>query len=142
MNILFITSNRVGDAVLSTGVLDWLVKTYPTARFTIASGPYASDMFRATPRLNKLFVLRKKSWNRHWLGLWRAAIGTRWDLIVDLRNSAVSRLLWHKKLLHHTKGQGLHKVVENANVLGVTPPPAPHIYIDQESAERDADREE
>jgi lipopolysaccharide export system permease protein len=138
MNILFITSNRVGDAVLSTGVLDWLVKTYPTAQFTVASGPYAAEMFRATPRLKQLFILRKQSWNRHWIGLWRATVGTRWDLIVDLRNSAVSRLVWRKKLMHHTKSMGLHKVVENANVLGVTPPPAPHVYIDKESAERAA----
>ena len=100
MKILFITSNRVGDAVLSTGLLAWLVNQHPDARFTIACGPYAAGLFRAVPGLERLIVLEKKSWNRHWLALWKASIGTRWDLIVDMRDSAVSRLLWSKKRAH------------------------------------------
>lgn len=136
MNILFITSNRVGDAVLSTGVLDWLVRTYPSAQFTIATGPYAADLFRATPRLKSLIILRKASLNRHWLGLWRACIGTRWDIIVDLRNSLISRLLWRGKLWHHQGKTGLHKVVENARVLHLDPPPSPTIYLDQASEQQ------
>ena len=39
MKILFITSNRVGDAVLSTGLLAWLIEHHPEAQFTIACGP-------------------------------------------------------------------------------------------------------
>ena len=93
MKILFITSNRVGDAVLSTGLLASLVENYPEAQFTIACGPYAAGLFRAVPRLERLIVLNKKSWNRHWLELWKACIGTRWDMVVDLRDSIVSRLL-------------------------------------------------
>lgn len=138
MNILFITSNRVGDAVLSTGVLRWLVDAYPEAQFTIAAGPYAGEMFRATPHLKQLIILRKQSWNRHWLGLWKVCSGTRWDLIVDLRNSAISRLLWRKKLVTHGRKTGAHKVVENASVLSLTPPPAPHVYLDKETMDRAA----
>ena len=36
--ILFITSSRIGDAVLSTGLLDWLVRTHPDCRITVACG--------------------------------------------------------------------------------------------------------
>src|SRR5262249_9593448 len=72
VKILFITSNRVGDAVLSSGVLAWLVEKYTDAEFTIACGPYAAGLFRAVPRLERLIVLEKKSWNRHWLELWQA----------------------------------------------------------------------
>src|SRR5580658_768364 len=97
MKILFITANRVGDAVLSTGVLGWLVEHYPDAQFTIACGPYAAGLFRAVPRLERLIVLEKKSWNRHWLELWRLCSGTKWDLIVDLRDSLIAKLLPAKK---------------------------------------------
>jgi len=60
MKILFITANRVGDAVLTTGLLAWLVERYPDASFTIACGPYGADLFRATPRLERLIVMKKK----------------------------------------------------------------------------------
>ena len=38
MRILFVTSNRIGDAVLSTGLLDHLIRTYPDSRITVACG--------------------------------------------------------------------------------------------------------
>ncbi len=133
MNILFITSNRVGDAVLSTGVLAHLAAHYPAVRFTIACGPYAAGLFRAAPRLERVIVLNKKSWNRHWLGLWRACIGTNWDVIVDLRDSAVSRSLFTKKRYVRRARPGQHKVIENAAALALDPPPAPHIWLDVEA---------
>jgi ADP-heptose:LPS heptosyltransferase len=39
MRILLVTPTRIGDAVLSTGLLDHLVRAYPEAQFTIACGP-------------------------------------------------------------------------------------------------------
>ena len=139
MKILFITANRVGDAVLTTGLLTWLEQRYPQARFTIACGPYGADLFRAVPRLERLIVMKKKKANGHWLDLWAACIGTRWDLIVDLRNSIVSRLLRAKSRAIYSKGNGKHKVVENAAVLGLAVPPNPHIWLTPE-AESAADR--
>jgi len=137
VKILFITSNRVGDAVLSTGLLAWLVEHNPGAQFTIACGPYAAGLFRAVPVLERLIVLEKKSWNRHWLELWKECAGTRWDLIVDLRNSIVSRLLRAEKRAILSSNTGKHKVVENGAVLGLNPPPSPHIWLDA-SAEKQA----
>lgn len=138
MKILFITANRVGDAVLTTGLLAWLVEHYPSASFTITCGPYGADLFRATPRLERLIVMKKKKWNGHWLDLWQQCIGTKWDLIVDLRNSLVSRLLRAGKRATHGRKGCKHKVVENAAVLGLDPPPNPHIWIAPE-AEREAE---
>jgi len=138
MNVLFITANRVGDAVLSTGLLAWLEKRYPDARFTIACGPFGADLFRAVPRLERLIILKKRTWNRHWVGLWRECAGTRWDLIVDLRNSIVSRLLHAGKRAYHTGKGGTHKVIENAGVLSLDPPPAPHIWLDDAAAKEAA----
>src|SRR5450432_2922295 len=51
MRVLFITATRIGDAVLSTGVLSDLVARHPDARFTIAAGPAAAPLFEAMPRL-------------------------------------------------------------------------------------------
>jgi ADP-heptose:LPS heptosyltransferase len=139
MKILFITANRVGDAVLTTGVLDHLVRKYPEAHFTIACGPYGADLFRAVPRLGQLIVMKKKKFNGHWLDLWKQTVGTRWDIIVDLRNSVVSRLLWAGQRYIHGSSSGKHKVVDNGAVMGLNPPPNPHIWMTDE-AQREADR--
>ena len=129
MKILFITANRLGDAVLSTGVLAHLVAQHPGAQITIICGPYAAGLFTAVPGLERLIPLRKKPWNLHWLDAWRACIGTRWDLVVDLRNSVVSRLLFTEWRFTRGQNTGKHKVIENAAVLGLSSPPAPHIWL-------------
>ncbi len=137
MRILFITANRIGDAVLTTGLLAWLEKTYPEARFTIACGPVAADIFRAVPRLDALILLKKEKYNAHWIKLWKACVGTRWDLIIDLRNSLVTRLLYaekkHYRLAHNT---GRHKVEDHARALELTEPPSPHIWTSAEAKTR------
>ncbi len=39
MRIILVTPTLIDDAVLSTGLLDHLVRAYPEAQFTIACGP-------------------------------------------------------------------------------------------------------
>ncbi|WP_448206145.1 glycosyltransferase family 9 protein [Azospirillum sp. sgz302134] len=139
MRILFITSNRLGDAVLSTGLLGHLVDSYPGARLTVACGPLPAPLFRAVPGLERLIPIPKRSFARHWLDLWRACVGTRWDLVVDLRNSAVGRLIPAKRRFFHARAPELHKVEEIGCVLGLSPPPSPRLWIDS-AAEAEADR--
>ena len=54
MRILFVTATRIGDAVLSTGLLSHLLDRYPMARLTIAAGPVAAPLFAAVPRLERI----------------------------------------------------------------------------------------
>lgn len=131
MRVLFITANRIGDAVLSTGLLRHVTACAPDVRVTIACGPVAAPLFRAVPGLERVAVLRKRPFARHWLGLWRDCAGTRWDWIIDLRNSAVSRLLWAgRRSIFRPDGGMRHKVEELGAVLGLDPPPAPGLWID------------
>lgn len=129
MKILFITANRIGDAILSTGVLNHLVQTYPEARFTVACGPLCAELFAAMPRLDAVMSLKKRKWNGHWVDLWTQCVGTRWDLIVDLRNSLVTRFLRAEKKVWRGGRADTHKVRQNAAVLGLDPAPAPHIWL-------------
>ena len=66
MRILFVTSNRLGDAVLSTGLLDHLIRAHPEARFTIACGPVAEDVFARMPNRERTIVLDKLPYRLHW----------------------------------------------------------------------------
>ena len=131
MRVLFITANRLGDAVLSTGLLGHLLDAYPQARFTVACGPVAEGVFARMPRRDRTLVLTKQRFDRHWLGLWRQVAGTRWDLVVDLRGSALAFLLAARRraVLRGGRRAG-HKTAQLAAALGLVPPPLPVCWVD------------
>src|SRR5438309_2684679 len=93
MHILFVTATRIGDAVLSTGLLGYLRERYPEARLTIAAGPVAAPLFEAVPGLEQILVVRKQAASLHWLQLYARTLGRRWDMVVDLRGSVLAWLL-------------------------------------------------
>jgi heptosyltransferase-3 len=131
--ILFITATRLGDAVLSTGLLEHLLRTRPDARFTVACGPVAAGLFQRMPRLERVIVVEKQRYDLHWLSLWRACVGTRWDLAVDLRGSAVTLALWagRRAIMRGGRRPG-HRTLHLAGVLGVEPAPMPVMWIGEE----------
>jgi ADP-heptose:LPS heptosyltransferase len=131
MRILFITATRIGDAVLSTGLLGHLVERYPAARFTIAAGPAAAPLFAAVPRLERLIVVEKRRWSLHWLALYAAVAATRWDIVLDLRGSALAYVLRAGQRLGEVRARdGEHRVAQLARILDLDPPPAPVLYLD------------
>ncbi len=127
MRILFITSNRVGDAVLSTGLLDHLLKQYPRARFTIACGPVAEELFTHMPRRDATIVMEKRRFGRHWLPLWWHAVRRRWDLVVDIRASAMAYIVPTRGRAVMRKSLG-HKTTQLARLLRLETPPLPVVW--------------
>src|SRR5688572_17221099 len=115
MKVLFITSSRIGDAVLSTGLLDYMASNWPKASVTIACGPLATSLFEGYPNLDRIIPVKKESYSRHWIKLWEQVVGTKWDVVVDLRNSAVSRLIFVKKryIFGNHIDQSKHKAEQN-----------------------------
>ena len=140
MRILFVTSTRLGDAVLSTGLLDHLLRAHPEARFTIACGPVARGVFAHMPRLERLIELRKRRFSLHWLLLWAQVVGTRWDLVVDLRASA---LAWMVPARRRAIGKGGrragHRLGHIGAVLGLDPPPLPVAWTTPEQEDQAAE---
>jgi lipopolysaccharide export system permease protein len=130
MKILFVTATRIGDAVLSTGLLAYLIGRYPDAGFTVAAGPLAAPLFEAVPRLDRLIALDKRSFARHWLTLYLAAAPTRWDLVVDLRGSALAYLLRAKDRRIIAKGAiDEHRVRQLGRLFQLDPPPSPELWL-------------
>jgi ADP-heptose:LPS heptosyltransferase len=130
MNILFVTATRIGDAVLSTGILCHLLDRYPEARVTIAAGPAAAPLFEAVPRLERHIIVEKRRFARHWLGLYAAVVGTAWALVVDLRGSALAYLLRAgERRVAGKNGPDEHRVAQLGRLFGLAPPPAPRVWL-------------
>jgi ADP-heptose:LPS heptosyltransferase len=126
VRILFISSTRIGDAVLSTGLLAHLLARHPDARITLACGPAAEGVFARMPGLERLWLLRKRKYSAHWLGLWWHAVRRRWDLVVDLRGSAMGFLVptRARAVMRGGRRSG-HRLAHLGEVLGLSPPPLP-----------------
>jgi len=129
MDILFITHNRLGDAVLSTGLYNHLVERHPSAAMTVACGPVPAPLFAPAPNLERIIELAKQPYLGHWRRLWRATAGRRWDLIVDLRGSAIAWLLRaRRRYVLQPPATPLHRVAMLGALLDLDPPPAPRLW--------------
>ncbi|MEP6147786.1 MAG: glycosyltransferase family 9 protein, partial [Nisaea sp.] len=120
MSILFITSTRIGDAIISTGILAWLHEQYPEDGITIACGGPASKVFGEVPNLEALHIIKKQPNHGHWWKLWRAMAPRKWRVVVDLRRSAMPWLLLAGKRYSVPKDRtGRHRVELNASMFGL-----------------------
>ena len=139
MNILFITATRIGDAVLSSGVIAELAARHPEARFTIACGVPAAPLFETVPNLDRLIATEKKPLHSHWIALWAAVAMKRWDIVYDLRGSALARILWaRRRIIGEHRDENVHRVTELGQLTAMSPPPAPRLWLSQ--SDRDTAR--
>jgi lipopolysaccharide heptosyltransferase III len=127
VRILFITSNRIGDAVITTGLLDHLIRTYPDCRITVACGPAAEGVFARMPNRERTIVVDKRPYRVHWLALWREVVGTFWDLVVDLRGSALAFLVPARRRVVMRRLPG-RKIEQLATLLNLDVPPMPVMW--------------
>lgn len=130
MNLLFITSNRVGDAILSMGLLSALAARHPDARITVVCGPLPAPLFSHHPGVVRVVPLAKRRHGLHWLDLWRQIAGGFWHTVVDLRNSLIGfsvPRLWLIRLGRHRADS--HVVEEESALLGEDRPTPPRLYL-------------
>ena len=127
MRILFVTSNRLGDAVLSTGLLDHLIGAHPAARITVVCGPVAEGVFARMPNRERTIVLDKRPYSLHWLPLWAGAATTLWDLVVDIRGSALAWMVPTRRRAVMRRRSG-HKIDQLGAVLDLAPAPLPVMW--------------
>jgi len=134
MKILFITATNLGDGVLTTGALDHFIRTYPGADITVACGPVVTTLFAPAPGVSRVISMKKKPYAGHWRHLAAETLFQKWDIVADMRNSALSRLLWaDKRYIWSTQSDIRHKVEQVGDVLGLATPPAPRIWLDEKS---------
>jgi ADP-heptose:LPS heptosyltransferase len=139
--ILFITASRIGDAVLSSGLVKTLLDQIPDGRFTIVASALTAPLFTEVPGLQQLIILQKRPLGLHWFDLWLQVWRRRWGLIIDLRGSALSAFLRRRRRAVHRKGGArVHKVVEASRLLKLESAPAAPFLFTKPETEAEADR--
>lgn len=130
MQSLFISSTRLGDAILSSGILAWMLDRAPDSRVTVACGPVAAPLFEAVPGVDRVIVMRKGPWQAQWRSLWRETFGTRWNLVVDLRGSAFAwTVRADERRVFRTPRDGGHRVDQIRDGLRLPGPAEPRLWI-------------
>jgi ADP-heptose:LPS heptosyltransferase len=139
--ILFITASRIGDAVLSSGLVRALTDEIEGVRFTIAASALTAPLFAEVPGLARTIVIEKRALGGHWFDLWNDARHQRWGLVVDMRGSGLARFLRaRRRAAHKAGGPTAHKVIEAARLLKLEDaPPAPFLYTSPETEARAAE---
>ena len=133
MRVLFITSSRIGDAVLSTGLINHLIRQNEDLQLTLACGRVAAPLFAETPCLERLIPLKKQPLVQHWRKLWWEVLWARWDLVVDLRDSALAYLLWaQRRRVYRPRDDGTHRVIQLSQFFGLNDPAAPGLWLGEE----------
>ncbi len=132
MRILFITGTRLGDAVLSTGVLGALLAAHPGARVTVAGGPLVESLFADVPGLAEFIPMPKQKRGGHWFSLWRRVVGRRWDRVIDLRGSLLGYALRAGRVQRwRSPPGGGHRVEQLAACFGFDLIPAPRLWLSE-----------
>jgi ADP-heptose:LPS heptosyltransferase len=130
MRILFITSSRIGDAVISTGILEKLRTENPGALVTVACGAVAAGVFERMPGLERLIVFEKERFDFHWVRLWGRLVGRFWDIVVDVRGSGLSVFLaaGRRHILRGGRRPG-RRYEQLGRAMGFVPAPLPVTWV-------------
>lgn len=130
--VLFVTSNRIGDCVISSGVIREIGRQLPGARITVACGRPPAPFFRSAPGVERIIILDKKKFAGHWFALWRQVAGTRWDMVIDIRGSALAFQLRAKRrrVYHRGLETGVPKVEMVSRMMEAARNLDPELFID------------
>ena len=129
MKILFISSNLIGDAILSTGILSYLIEKYANSKITIISGPTSKQLFENFPNLERIITIKKMKYNLHWIEMWSKIINKKWDLVIDLRSSFISYIIFSKKRKIFKKNdKNILQVEKLSNFMNIKDILKPKIY--------------
>ena len=91
--ILVITLSNVGDIILTTPVVEVLLREFPRARLDVMVGPRGREVFRHHKRLNNLIIYDKKAPFPEKFKLFLGLRSARYDLVVDLRHTILPFVL-------------------------------------------------
>ena len=118
MKILFICSNLIGDTILSSGVINYLVYQNKDAKLTFVVGQTAAPLLKNYKNIENIIVFQKRKFNLHWFEIFQKTFKTKWDIVIDFRSSAISYLLRNNKKYIFKKHQNIHHIEQLNSSFG------------------------
>ena len=129
MNILVISSNLIGDSILSTGIIKYFIDQNINSKLTIVVGPSAAQIYKNFPNLNKLIVIKKQKFELHWFKIWKKCFFSKWDIVIDFRSSLISYFLFRKKsYIFFKHSNDIHQIHQLTYFFKLKKIPYPIIY--------------
>ena len=139
--ILLITLSNIGDAVMTTPVIQALHNKYPRAVMDIVADARSSEVFRHCPCKGEIFLKDKQAGWRGLVTLVKQLRAQRYDLVVDLRTDGLTLLLKARHCLTRRgrKSVGAHAVQQHFAVIGpregISQIPATCVWLSQRELE-------
>ena len=115
--VLIISSNRLGDCILSTGLNYFFKNESKDYKIFFVCGPVPGEILKYCKNVDKLIILKKKKFSLHWIDLWKKVFFNYWDFVIDLRGSIISFLLVAKNRKIFKSKMNVHKVEEISSLL-------------------------
>ena len=91
--LLFVGLSCVGDAVMTTPVLQALHQVYPDAEIDIVADRRSWEIFEHCPYRGDIFYKDKQRFLRGAPALLKELLATRYDVVVDLRTDGLASRL-------------------------------------------------
>ena len=130
MKILFIGPTRIGDTILASSIINFLMDQNNQSKFTVVTSPFSKDLYEKMPNLEKIIVINKTIYGLHWLNIWKHCIFKKWDLVVDLRSSIIAYLLFTKSRKIFKGHDNSHKIIQFTNFLNTSKKILPYVWSD------------
>ena len=135
--ILVITLSNIGDAIMTTPVLEALHQRYPNAVIDLVADRRSASVVTHCPYRSEIHFKDKRAGWRGTLQLVRTLRQTRYDLVVDLRTDGLAYLLRARQRLckWHSQPRGPHAVEQHMGVLaklGSTDIPPTRLWLTAE----------
>lgn len=124
--VLFLRHDRIGDMIVTTGVLRAIARSHPTIELDVLASPANAPVLRAAPWVHEVVVFDKKRLGGY-LATLRQLRRARYDAVVDCMVTAPSLttllLMLASGARHRVgiAGRGLESVL----TIAVAPPPGP-----------------
>jgi heptosyltransferase III len=140
-HILLVTLSNIGDAVMTTPVMEALHGKHPRAVMDIVTDPRSSELFAHCPYRGRVIHRDKQQGWQGSLALVRDLRRSRYDLIVDLRTDGLAWLLRGRRRLtrHGARRREGHAVERHMEVIrrhvGAAGIPPTRLWFDEREQE-------
>lgn len=139
--ILVITLTNIGDVIMTTPVMSALLRQFPGTMLDVVVSPKSRELLSRHSRIKHLFVYDKKAPLREKWNFLKRLRHEPYDIVVDLRNTAIPFLVRTKKrsplFRRHRERQATLRHLEVLKMMGLESAPARPFEFFHRSDERE-----